>query len=85
MGQLVPTPVSVANLGDAAHPINQIDPAAAQEVSPRFNHKDFVVVEVTDVAGVFYVQRNYLGEWIRGGQKDGQADDATVPQIILPA
>lgn len=85
MGQLVPTPVSVANLGDASHPINAIDASAAQEVSPRFHHKDFVTVEVTDVAGVYYVQRNFKGEWIRGGQKDGQADDATVPQIILPA
>ena len=85
MATLVPTPVSVANLGDISHAINAINPAAAQAVSPRHGANDTVIVECTDVADVYYVQKSYKGEWVRGGSKDGQADDATVPQVITPA
>ena len=85
MGQLVPNPVSVATLGNAAAGINQInDGSTPQADQPRFYYTDWVTVEVTDQAGIFYTQKHYKGEWLRGGMKDGQADDATVPQVILP-
>jgi len=84
MGTLVPTPVSVANLADVSHAVNVINPAAAQAVSPRFSSTDTVIVEVTDVADTYYVQKALGGEWLRGGSIDGQADDATVPAMILP-
>jgi len=81
---IVPTPVTLANLADSTHAVNQIaNPATA--ASPRSRVLDWVSVEVTDAPGagtdpVFYQQKNYMGEWIRVGHKLGnfQDDDTAV-------
>ena len=84
MGVLIPTPVTKADLADIASPINVIDPAAAQAVSPRFTHTDFVTVAVSDDGGKYWTQKHLGGEWIRGGRNTGnsKAGDIIVPAVV---
>lgn len=91
--ELIPTPVTKADLADSTADINQInDGVATLEAQPRTRVLDWITVRVTDAEGddgsedaVYYTQKRYMSEWVRYGAKIGNAKiDADGDDWVIP-